>query len=133
MRWRRRSVRWLLSGRQPKQPGAIAILEQIDLAARALLDFADAVAHFPLVGLARLVAADAYVDQRLARKRAEQGIALPLEEQVARVDDQPRRTYRRVPPDFGRFVAVAGAVVGNVDPVVIAAIRNVGPTIIAPR
>jgi len=52
---------------QPKQPTTAAVFEQIDLAARALSDFADAVAHVPLVGLARLVAADADVDQRLAR------------------------------------------------------------------
>ncbi len=116
---------------QAEQPCAIAVLEQIDLAARALLDLADAVAHRPLVGLARPVAADADVDQGFARQRAEQSVALPLREKFARIDDQSRRADRRVPPDLGRLITVADAMVADVDSIVIAAVRSVRPAIVA--
>src|SRR6185503_5318513 len=71
---------------EPEEPSpALAILEQIDLAARALVDRADARAHVPLVGLARPVTIDVDPDERLPRERTDQRIALPRGEQVTGV------------------------------------------------
>src|SRR4029079_4252657 len=117
-----------------QQPAAaVAVLEQVNLAARALVDGADAGAHRPLVGLRRLVAADAHVDERLARQRADQRVALPFGEQVAAIDQQRARAHRRVPPHLRRLEAVAGTMIRNVRAVVVADVRRLGPPIILAR
>ena len=43
------------------------------------------------------------------------------------------RGDRRVPPDLGRLKAIAGPMIGNVDAVVIAAVRDIGPAVILAR
>src|SRR5204862_3523422 len=79
----------------------------------------------------RLLAANATMDERLARKCADERVALPLRKQVAGIDEQRARADRRVPPDLGGLETVAGPVIGNVAAVVIAAVRGLRPAVIA--
>ena len=81
--------------------------------------------------LRRLIAADADVDQCLCPTARRERVALPLREQVARVDDQPAGRDRRIPADLRRLEAVAWPVVRDVHAVVIAAVRHVRPAIVA--
>src|SRR6185369_16349305 len=62
-----------------------------------------------------------------------QRIALPLREQITRIDDQRAWADRRVPPDLGRLKAVAGAMIGDVEAVIIVAVGGDRPAIILAR
>src|SRR5512132_1930372 len=78
-------------GRQLQQASARSIFQKINLTARSLVDRADSLTHVPLIRLARPVAVDVDPNERLARKRTDQGVALPLREQVTSVDHQGAR------------------------------------------
>src|SRR5688572_2694789 len=74
-----------LEPQQPALRSAAAVFEQVNLTTRSLLHFADAGAHVPLVGLAGIGSVEVDAKQRLPDQAAEDRVAFPLREQVARI------------------------------------------------
>src|SRR5688572_8517124 len=119
-----------LEPQQSALRSAAAVFEQVNLTARSLLHFADAGAHVPLVGLAGIGAGEVDAEQRLPDQGAEDRVALPLREEVARIDDHPRRRDRRVPPQFRLGKTLASMAVRNGDAAVVAAIGCLRPAVV---
>src|SRR5439155_8560773 len=87
--------------RQPQQVPAVAVLEQVDRDCGPLANEADARArHAPLLGLLRAIAVEGDADQSRPGERPDEAAALPLREQVARVDQQTGRRDRGNPERF---------------------------------
>src|SRR5688572_11310357 len=96
-----------------------------------LLQLADPLAHRKALRLAGSVAVEGHPDDRLAREAADQGAAAPLREHRARIEDQARGRNHRRPADLWRDEAVAGAVIGDVAAVIMAAVGDGDVTVIA--
>src|SRR3954453_16848905 len=90
----------MLRGGESQDPPALAVLQEIDRAVRALADETDALAHVPLVNLLRLVAPDPDMDQHLPGQGSDEAVALPLGEHPSRIDQEAGRGDGRPPVEL---------------------------------